>query len=165
MKRSKGFLLLVTMASYGAFAGETSTPDCRPVHAMLVESRTLENCSTSFCLAGTIEGNRGLNGTTHLELDGSGAAPATAPGWNIGTGLQTITTARGTLTLREVAVFKFFGTPATAVEAVAYEIISADGRFEGATGALYAASTGAGGVFTHNITGTLCLNRHHVGQE
>jgi hypothetical protein len=162
MRRSQGFLLLLTMTSFGAFAGEAAGPDCRPVHAVLIESRTLENCSTSFCLAGTIEGNRGLNGTTHLELDGSAAAPATAPGWNIGTGLQTITTAHGTLTLREVAVFKFSGTPPSAVEAVAYEIISAEGRFEGATGALYAASTGVGGVFTHNITGTLCLNRHRA---
>jgi hypothetical protein len=164
MKHSKGFLLLLTLTSYAAFAEDTPAPqDCRPVHAVLTETRAPENCPTFFCATGTIEGNRGLNGTTRLELDGSGAAPPTAPGWNIGTGLQTITTDHGTLTLREVAVFKFFGTPPTALEAVGYEIITADGRYEGATGSLWAATTGGGGTFTHNITGTLCLNRRHAG--
>jgi len=164
MKRSIGFALLMSVASCGAFATELTGQSCRPVHALLIESRDTENCQVSFCNSGTIEGNRGLNGTTHLELDGGAPGPDTAPGWRTATGLQTITTRDGTLVLRVVGIFKISGTPSNGVEAAGFELVSATGRFEGATGEVFAATRIVNGVFNHTITGTLCLNRRHTAE-
>lgn len=159
MMHSKGWFLLLSLASCGAFATEVTGSNCRAVHAVLTESRTTENCTSplGFCAAGTIEGNRGLNGTTFFVLDGAGDAPESSGGWRTSTGVQTITTAKGELVVREVAVFRFTGTPSIGILAGVYDIVSGTERFAGATGTLYLATRNENAVFTHNITGKLCL--------
>jgi hypothetical protein len=55
---------------------------------------------------GTIAGNFGLNGSVVFVSDGQGTAPPTAPaGSSVFSGLLTISTARGALTLRETGMF------------------------------------------------------------
>src|SRR5690349_2530008 len=76
---------------------------CRDIFAELHELKTDVGCTSPlfFCSAGTIEGNFGLNGTTFFSVDGSAATPPESPGTSSFTGIYTITTPHGSLTLRE----------------------------------------------------------------
>jgi hypothetical protein len=54
---------------------------------------------------GTIEGNFGLDGTVGFVADSSGTPPSTAPAnSNVFSGILTITTDRGTLSMRETGM-------------------------------------------------------------
>jgi len=162
MFKSKGiaFLLAVSACSVGAAtAHDKDRNNCREVRALIVDTSAPVDCPSPyrFCAAGTVEGNRGLNGTTYFVLDGVGTAPVTAPGFNVTTGLLTYTTEEGTLTVRETGMGKLTGNPSNGVLTSLQEIVSGTGKFAGATGTLYNAAVDINGVFYSDITGTLCL--------
>jgi len=134
---------------------------CRPVHAVIIDKSSPSGCTSpfGFCAAGTVEGNRGLNGTTYFVLDGVSSAPDTAPGFNVTSGLLVYTTDEGTLTVRETGVGKLSGKPSNGVLTSVQEIVSGTGRFVGATGTLYNNAIDVNSVFRSEISGTLCLSR------
>lgn len=158
MIKSKGIALLLAVAACSGMANAHDT-NCRPVVALIVDTSAPVNCPSPyrFCAAGTVEGNRGLNGTTYFVLDGVGTAPVSAPGFNVTSGLLVYTTNEGTLTVRETGVGKLSGNPSNGVLTSIQEIVSGTGRFAGATGTLYNTAVDINGVFYSDITGTLCL--------
>ena len=161
MFKSKGiaFLLVVACSVGVATAHDRDRNNCREVHALIVDKSAPVDCPSPyrFCAAGTVEGNRGLNGTTYFVLDGVGTAPVTAPGFNVTTGLLTYTTEGGKLTVRETGMGKLVGSPSNGVLTSLQEIVSGTGRYAGATGTLYNAAVDINSVFYSEITGTLCL--------
>jgi len=159
MLKSKGIVFLLAVSACAGMANAHDRNNCREVHALIVDKYAPTDCPSPyrFCAAGTVEGNRGLNGTTYFVLDGVGTAPVTAPGFNVTTGLLTYTTEGGTLTVRETGVGKLTGSPSNGVLTSLQEIVSGTGRYAGATGTLYNTAVDINGVFYSDITGTLCL--------
>jgi hypothetical protein len=161
MTTSKGIAFLLALSACGGVANahDRDRNNCREVRALIVDTSAPVDCPSPyrFCAAGTVEGNRGLNGTTYFVLDGVGTAPVTAPGFNVTTGLLTYTTPEGTLTVRETGMGKLVGNPSNGVLTSLQEIVSGTGKFAGATGTLYNAAVDINGVFYSDITGTLCL--------
>ena len=53
---------------------------CKRLHAEIVATLIQEGCTSKFslCTAGTIDGNRGLNGTTAFSADDIAAGPTTS---------------------------------------------------------------------------------------
>src|SRR5687767_8958087 len=74
MTTSKGFafLLALSVCSGLASAHDKDRNNCREVRALIVDTSAPADCPSPyrFCAAGTVEGNRGLNGTTYFVLDG-----------------------------------------------------------------------------------------------
>ena len=158
MNKSKGIALLLAVTACSGLAN-ANDQRCRKVVALIIDKSAPENCMSPyrFCAAGTVEGNRGLNGTTYYVMDGRGTPPETAPGFNVSSGLLVYTTDEGTLTVRETGVGKLTGSPSNGVLTSIQEIVSGTGRFAGATGTLYNTAVDINSVFYSDITGTLCL--------
>jgi hypothetical protein len=152
-------LLVVLSVASVVVAYPSSAKNCRAVHATIVDASAPEGCTSvfNFCAAGTVEGNRGLNGTTYFVLDGVTAPPTTAPGFSVTSGVLVYTTNVGTLTVRETGVSKVTGHPSNGVLTSIQEIISGTGKFSGATGTLYNNATDINSTFHSTIRGTLCL--------
>jgi hypothetical protein len=167
MTRFKIHILVSLLAAIAA--APALYAQCKKVNALIIDSSAPNGCTSpfNFCAAGTVEGNRGLNGTTYFVLDGVAAGPATAPGFNSTSGILVYTTHEGTLTVRETGIAKFTGHPSNGYGAAIEEVISGTGRFEGATGTLHVRQKDVNSVFYSSITGQLCLaedqgkgNRH-----
>ena len=156
MKTFKNLLLLL---SSGLITTSLQAKDCKEVHALIVDSSAPQGCTSpfNFCAAGTVEGNRGLNGTTYFVLDGVASGPSSAPGWNSTSGLLVYTTPEGTLTVRETGLGKLAGKPSNGYLTSIQEIVGGTGRFSGATGLLYNNATDVNSTFYSHITGQLCL--------
>jgi hypothetical protein len=107
---------------------------------------------------GTIAGNFGLNGTVAFVSDGQGTAPPTAPaGSSVFSGLLTISTGRGALSLRETGMFSSRAdNPDGAVLASWGDSPSGTGAFEGTTGDLFFAGRVVEGSFLVQVSGRLC---------
>ena len=107
---------------------------------------------------GTIAGNFGLNGTAVFVSDGQGTAPPTAPaGSSVFSGLFTISTERGALTLRETGMFSSrTDNPDGAVLASWGDSPTGTGEFEGVTGDLFFAGRVVEGLFLVQVSGRLC---------
>lgn len=119
---------------------------CRPVRAEI-------DLST-----GTISGNLHLNGTVAFSSDGSGTPPLTAPATSsVFSGPLVITTARGTLTVRETGMFSSrTGNPDGAVLVSWGDSANGTGVFEGLTGDLFFTGQNVDGVFLVKVQGALC---------
>jgi hypothetical protein len=132
---------------------------CKAVHAEIIDASSPEGCTSTFnfCAAGTVEGNRGLNGTTYFVLDGVAEGPTTAPGFTATTGTLVYTTREGTLTVRETGIAKFSGHPSNGYGAALEEVVSGTGRFAGATGTLHVRQQDINSQFFSKISGELCL--------
>jgi hypothetical protein len=70
----------LSVASLAA-AGHAPARECLQAHAEIVSALTATGCTSSIglCTAGTIDGNRGLNGTTFFTVDSAAPGPSTAP--------------------------------------------------------------------------------------
>jgi hypothetical protein len=156
MKKLKSVLLLVSSGCW-LIANPAQAKDCKEVHALIIDASAPEGCTSPFhfCAAGTVEGNRGLNGTTYFVLDGVAAGPASAPGWNSTSGLLVYTTSEGTLTIRETGLGKLSGSPSNGYITSIQEIVSGTGRFSGATGLLYNNATDVNSKFYSHIVAVL----------
>jgi len=131
---------------------------CHNIRATIIDAPTTDGCTSpfSFCAAGEVTGNHGLDGSTYYTFDGFANAPATAPGLGESTGILVYTTSRGTLTVRETGVGNMGAQALGGVGASLEQVISGTGRFTGASGTLYLASTATGGQYTAIVTGALC---------
>ncbi|MEO8016489.1 MAG: hypothetical protein ABI769_01640 [Pseudomonadota bacterium] len=169
MKRT--YLLSVAIA-FGccisaAQAGEDTTPRvvCRNIHAELHELQARDNCTSpvGFCAAGTVDGNFGLEGTTFFSVDGVATTPPESPGTSTFSGIFTITTDFGTLTLRETGIsYPRRGNPAGGLVATIDEVLSGTGRFADATGILFFhGHNGRGLPSDVEVSGELCVPMRH----
>lgn len=131
---------------------------CNSVRAQIVDRSVPEGCTgpMKVCVAGTVKGNRGLNGTTYFVLDGVAAAPAVAAGFKSSTGTLVYTTRDGTLTVRETGIGKLSGRPSNGYGSAVQEVISGTGKFGGLTGILYITQKDVNGTFFSDVTGQLC---------
>lgn len=155
-----GFALIATtFVCYADSATETHQ-FCKDIRAELHELKTNDNCTSpfAFCAAGTIDGNFGLDGTTFFSVDGAAATPAEAPGTSSYTGMYTITTRHGTLTLRETGIsYPRRGNPEGGVLASIAEVLSGTGRYSTTTGILFFhGHNGRGLPSDVDVSGTLC---------
>jgi hypothetical protein len=132
---------------------------CKSVHALIIDASAPQGCTSpfNFCAVGTVEGNRGLAGTTYFVLDGVVPGPSTAPGFNATSGILVYTTRDGTLTVRETGVGKFSGKPSNGYGSGIEEVISGTGRFAGASGTLYISQRDLNSKFYSQVRGELCL--------
>ena len=147
-------LLLLLTASSALLADE-----CKAVHAQIIDTASPEGCTSpfKFCAAGTVEGDRGLNGTTYFILDGVASGPATATGFSANSGVLVYTTHEGTLTVRETGITKFTGHPSNGYGSGIEEVLRGTGRFEGATGVFHISQKDVNGRFYTDVSGNLCL--------
>jgi hypothetical protein len=143
----------------------TTQQVCRDIRAELHELKTNDNCNSplAFCSAGTIDGNFGLDGTTFFSVDGSAATPPEAPGTSSYTGMYTINTRHGTLTLRETGIsYPRRGNPEGGVLVSIAEVLSGTGRYSTTTGILFFyGHNGRGLPSDIDVSGTLCTNWSH----
>jgi hypothetical protein len=158
-------LALALAASGAAFATGGTPPEprqiCRDIRAEMHELATQENCTSplNFCAAGTIEGNFGLFGTTFFSVDGAAATAPQTPGTSSYTGIFTITTHFGTLTLRETGIsYPRRGNPDGGFIASLAEVQSGTGRYASTTGVLFFHGTNGRGLPNDiAVAGTLCF--------
>jgi hypothetical protein len=134
---------------------------CKQVHAQIVSDPIL-GCAESpigLCTSGRIAGNHGLRGTTFFAGDSAGESTATAPNPAATlsySGTLEITTAKGTLALRDTGIFDQFTGLFSSFDVV--ETVNSTGRFAGVTGKLFIGGEIVGGQFvTTVITGGLCF--------
>jgi hypothetical protein len=164
--KSTGMVTLVAAAlglSSSAFANKPPEPRqvCRDIFAEMHELKTDVNCTSplAFCAAGTIEGNFGLNGTTFFSVDGSATTPPESPGTSSFTGIFTITTPHGSLTLRETGIsYPRRGNPEGGLVATIDEVLSGTGRYAHTTGILFFHGRNGRGLPSDvEVSGTLCF--------
>jgi hypothetical protein len=108
---------------------------------------------------GSITGNFGLEGTVVFTQDSAGTPPPTAPpGSTVFSGLLAITTAGGTLSLRETGVVSSrAGNPEGPVLTSWGDGVSGAGEFAGVTGDLFFfGRRNAQGLFLVKVRGKLC---------
>lgn len=108
---------------------------------------------------GTISGNFGLEGTVAFVEDSDGTAPPTAPpGSTVFSGILTITTSRGVLSLRETGMFSSrTGNPAGSVLSSWGDDPSGTGRYaDVVSGDLFFFGGIVGDIFLVEVAGELC---------
>jgi len=159
--------LTLLAAAIGASSAAFATPPpeprqvCRDIFAELHELKTDVGCTSPlfFCAAGTIEGNFGLNGTTFFSVDGSATTPPESPGTSSFTGIFTITTPHGSLTLRETGIsYPRRGNPEGGLVATIDEVQGGTGRYAHTTGILFFhGHNGRGLPSDVAVSGTLCF--------
>ncbi len=140
---------------------------CKKLHAQILAVATTEGCTSvvGLCTAGTIEGNRGVNGTTYFTADSIERGPATAldaASTVSYSGLLVITTQHGTLTSRDTGVFNTVpaGTTTTAGFFSSYDHVeSGTGRFENATGTFVTGGHTVDGQLESEVQGEICMPR------
>jgi len=134
---------------------------CRDISATLHELKTDVGCASplNFCSAGTIRGNFGLIGTTFFSVDGSAETPAQSPGTSSFSGVFTITTPHGSLTLRETGIsYPRRGNPEGGLVATIDEVQSGTGVYAHTSGILFFhGHNGLGLPSNVEVTGTLCF--------
>jgi len=158
MKRWTGVMTVAAVLSMGKAAA--ADPDCKQIHADLVEDRSTQGCETpgTTCFLGVVDGNHGLRGTTRFHADSSAAGPSTSPGFISYSGKFEYFTDRGTLTMRETGLaHPANGSPDDGVTAAFQRIVSGTDELAGATGYFFAIGFNIGGHVVTEVSGTLCL--------
>ncbi|KAB8198835.1 hypothetical protein FKV24_000165 [Lysobacter maris] len=127
---------------------------CKRIHAKLSEFRSNEGCNAGLdsCFLGEVDGNHGLNGSTHFASDGWAPGPSAAPGFISYSGAFEYRTADGTLYMRET------GITDPAVVTAYQRVERGSGRFQGASGHFFVSgSKTPAGEVTTELSGELCL--------
>ncbi len=162
-------MLLVLLISSSNVLADTKRHDktCKRLHAEIVAALKQEGCDSQFslCTAGTIDGNRGLNGTTAFSADSIASGPTTAPDSPATmsySGILTITTPEGTLSVRDTGIFNTAtpGLTPTAGFFASFDLILPEGntgRFAGATGTFVTAGKTVNGEFVSEVEGVICF--------
>lgn len=171
MNRWSMYLLLLTLpVSAIASDSDDNTPlsqrwhGCKNFHAHVVDTKTTEGCTSPLgaCSAGTIEGNRGMNGTIYSTIDSAAMGPATTPEPSKTVSFSQIsvfTLANGTLTARETGISSVSAVePARRFFSGFAEFTGGTGRYAGATGHLYFSGKKIGDyTITDVMIGEICL--------
>ncbi|MEP6621920.1 MAG: hypothetical protein ABJE47_21535 [bacterium] len=158
------YLGVALMTLMGTSSTATEHPDkkCKKVQAQIIAAPVVGGCTSPFglCTAGTIDGNQGLNGTTHFVADGITPSPATAPDGAATiaySGVILITTSHGTLSVRDTGMFDTAtGTPNGGMFVSFDRIDGGTGRFAGATGTLLIGGRTIDGQLVADVTGEVC---------
>ncbi|HTU67295.1 MAG TPA: hypothetical protein VMF52_15200 [Steroidobacteraceae bacterium] len=163
----KSIALTVVAATLGASSAAFAThpaPEprqiCREIRAVIHELKTDIGCASplNFCSAGTINGNFGLKGTTFFSVDGSAETPAQSPGTSSFSGVFTITTPYGELTLRETGLsYPRRGNPEGGLVATIDEVTGGTGIYAHTSGILFFHGRNGRGLPSDvEVSGTLC---------
>ena len=162
--RQVNFYMAMTVAvgslAVAAAAREAPEPECKAVHADLVEVRSTEGCKPehSFCFLGEVDGNHGLRGTTYFKGDVSAFFPSTAPTFRSYVGSFEYITPHGTLTMKEMGLTE---PPAISPDSSgvvnAYQtVVSGTGDFAGATGYLFVSGFNRNQTIVTTVKGEIC---------
>jgi hypothetical protein len=138
-------------------------PRCQEIDATIYDKVVSEGCPppTQVCVAGTVRGKRGFDGTTVFVLGSRSDPPATSPGYRPVSGTITYTFEDGsTLTALETAI----GNVDTSTNNVGHaggtqEFTGGTGRYEGATGFTYISQHFEDEQFVTGIQGEVCRVR------
>jgi hypothetical protein len=159
-----GVLSGVPLSALATDNDSGSGPKCKRFEAQVIDQRKVEGCTALFCTAGTIDGNRGLNGTIESSFDSFAAGPATTPepARTLSFSLVSVfTTAHGTLTTRETGITSGNALdPKRRLFAGFGEFIGGTGRYAGATGWLQFGGRVRDGLnVTDTMVGEICVPR------
>lgn len=135
-------------------------PQCKAVHADLVEDRSTTECRPghAVCFVGEVDGNHGLRGTTYFRGEASVALPPASPGWRGYTGFFEYVTNRGIITMRESGVTNpTTGNPGSGGVTAFQQIVGATGEFEGVTGYFFVSGFNIDNHVETKVTGQLCF--------
>jgi hypothetical protein len=143
--------------------GHGHAAECKPVHAEIISTPYVTGCTSpvGLCTEGTIDGNRGLEGTTSFIGDSIAPGPSTAPNSQATisySGRLQITTAKGTLMSLDTGIFDTStGTP-TGGYFASFDVVSGGTfRFAGATGTFQFIGKTVNGQFVSDLSGELCI--------
>lgn len=150
--------LLACTLFLAAAQAAAAHPQCRTIRGVIHDMQVTAGCTSpnGFCAEGTVDANRGFNGTTRFVMDGAVRGPATAPTTLATSGLLTYTLPHGTLVVRES------GLSGLAVGGDNYftafqQVLSGSGRYAGATGYFYVLGQALPDHFEAEIQGELCM--------
>jgi hypothetical protein len=152
--------MALALLSVASVAAAQNGPNCKAVHADLVEDFSTQGCEppSTACFLGEVDGNHGLRGTTRFDSDSGAAGPSTSPGFISYSGKFEYFTERGTLIMRETGLaHPANGSQDDGVTAAFQRIVDATGEFAGATGYFFVTGFNIGGHVVTKVTGTLCL--------
>lgn len=142
-------LLLAAAALVSPEAAQAD--DCAPVHSSIVTTIYVDGCQSPvhLCTRGFIATGP-LRGTTQFEVLTLGPGPTTTT--VLYTGVLTVTTASGTVTIQDrgvldQATFRYFELES---------IVSGTGSFLNATGWLTSQGFATGTGFSGTLTGAVC---------
>ena len=156
-------LAAVALGCAGVVAGSSlanASPRCRQIDATIYDKVVSEGCPppTEVCVAGTVRGKHGFDGTTVFVLGSRADPPSTAPGYRAVSGTITYTFKDGsTLSALETSI----GNVDTSTANVGHaggtqEFTGGTGRYEGATGFTYLNQRFDGDQFVTRIEGEVC---------
>jgi hypothetical protein len=137
--------------------------DCTRLHAEIVAVPTTIGCTSPVgqCIAGTIDGNRRLQGTTFFTTESVALGPATAPNPAATVsyaGTLQIATSQGNLTAKDTGILDASsGTPTSGLFSSFDVITGGTGRFAGATGVFQIRGRTVNGKFFSDINGEICF--------
>jgi hypothetical protein len=135
-------------------------PRCQEIDATIYDKVVSEGCPppTQVCVAGTVRGKHGFDGTTVFILGSRGEAPATAPDYRPVSGTITYTFQDGsTLSALETSI----GNVDTSTSNVGHaggtqEFAGGTGRYEGATGFTFISQHFEVDHFVTRVQGEVC---------
>lgn len=157
MRTRTGGMALAALISMASLAA--ADPDCKAVHADLVEDFSTTGCEppSAACFLGEVDGNQGLRGTTRFDADSGATGPSTSPGFISYSGKFEYFTDRGTLIMRETGIAHPAPGQDNGVTAAFQRIVDATGELAGATGYFFVSGFNVNGHVVTKVTGTLCL--------
>jgi hypothetical protein len=137
----------------------TGGPECKPVHADLVEDLSTTACKPGHasCFLGEVDGNHGLRGPTYFRADSGAAGPSTSPSFRSYSGVFEYTTPRGALVMRETGVVNGTqGNPDSGAVTAFQLITEATGDYAGVTGHFFVSGFSINQHVVTTVTGELC---------
>jgi hypothetical protein len=155
----------VACASAVAIAGSSlvhASPRCEPIDATIYDKVVSEGCPppSQVCVAGTVRGKHGFNGTTVFVLGSRSDPPSTSPGYRPVSGTITYTFKDGsTLTALETSIGNVDTATGLGHAGGTQEFTGGTGSFEGATGFTYLNQHFEDDHFVTRIQGEVCHAR------
>lgn len=146
----------------GAVAGTSlanASPRCQEIDATIYDKVVSVGCPppTQVCVAGTVRGKHGFNGTTVFILGSRGEAPPTAPTYRPVSGDLTYTFKdQSTLTALETSIGNVDTATGLGHAGGTQEFTGGTGRYEGATGYAYINQHWETDHFVTAIQGKVC---------
>jgi hypothetical protein len=153
MRSKFRILAILSVAWLASPPARADDDDCLQVNSSIVTTYFVDGCTSLFglCTAGTVSGRR-FAGTT-LFVVTSIAPVSDATPWILAyTGVLTITTRRGVVTIHDAGIFD-------AVKGTFFEVdtvVSGTGAFHEATGMLTSQGTAGATGFQGTLTGSIC---------
>jgi hypothetical protein len=168
MRRAYSYVATTVAAGLLAVtAGAQPAPEgykCKAIHADLVEALSTTGCKPGHtsCFLGEVDGNHGLRGTTYFKGEASALFPAGAPTFRSYVGDFEYTTARGTLTMREMGMTEPSQNPTPQGGQVnAFQrIVRGTDDFAEATGHLFVSGFNRSGQVVTTVHGVICTPKH-----